>query len=323
MITIGKKARSSLLTVIFDNLTWFLLLVSLVAMLFLSDSFFSWTNLENLAQNSTLLGMLVIAETLVLLTGKIDISIETTMAFSALVGALAAKAGVDPALAILICLAVGAVIGAINGFFVVYMGTDPFMQTLAMSIVFRGLMLVCTEGLTIFRLPDGYRIFGDTSVFLIPTPIILLLALYAVFSAVLGKTRWGRKLYLLGENPTAAAYSGINVKRLSFTAFFLAGVISAFAGLVASTRINSVHNALGSGIVFEVMAAAVMGGVSLQGGRGRLLGAFGGVLFLGCVTSILTWMRVDAYAVQTVRGCIILFALLMDAVQVNLRDTVE
>ncbi len=262
-----KPVRVSFLSMLFDNLTWFLLALSLVVMVILSDSFFSWTNLLNLAQNSTLLGMLVIAETLVLLAGKIDISIETTMAFSALVGALAAKAGVDPVLAMVICLSVGAAIGAVNGFFIVYMGADPFMQTLAMNIVFRGLMLVCTEGLTIFRLPAAYRVFGDTSIFLIPTPIVLLAALYAVFGSILGKTKWGRKLYLLGENPVAAVYSGINVKAISFTTFFVAGIISAFAGLVASTRINSVHNALGSGIVFEVMAAAVMGGVSLQGGR--------------------------------------------------------
>lgn len=144
--------------------------------------------------------------------------------------------------------------------------------------------------------------------------------MYGFFGHALGKTTWGRKLYLLGENPVAAAYSGVKVKSLTFNAFVLAGVISAFAGLVASTRINSVHNALGSGIVFEVMAAAVMGGISLQGGRGRLMGAFGGVLFLGCITSILTWMRVDAYAVQTVRGCVILFALLIDAMQTNLRS---
>jgi ribose/xylose/arabinose/galactoside ABC-type transport system permease subunit len=315
-----RSARASLFVLAFDNLTWFLLLVSLVVMLFLSNSFFSWTNMLNLAQNSTLLGMLVIAETLVLIIGKIDISIETTMAFSALVGALAAKTGVAPAFAIFVCLAVGAGIGMVNGFSIVYLGTDPFMQTLAMNIVFRGLMLVCTEGLTIFRLPEGYRIFGDTSVFFVPTPIMLLLALYAIFGYILEKTRWGRKLYLLGENQVAAVYSGINVRRISFGAFLIAGILSAFAGLVASTRINSVHNALGNGIVFEVMAAAVMGGISLQGGRGRLAGAFGGVLFLGCVTSILTWMRVDAYAVQTVRGCVILFALLIDAAQLNLRD---
>lgn len=160
-----RGARISVINLLFDNLTWFLLCVSLLCMVFLSDSFFTWGNLLNLAQNSTLLGMLVVAETLVLITGKIDISIETTMAFSALVGALAAKAGVDPVLAIAICLAVGAIIGAINGFFIVYMGADSFMQTLAMSIVFRGLMLVCTEGLTVFRLPDGYRVFGDTSIF--------------------------------------------------------------------------------------------------------------------------------------------------------------
>jgi ribose/xylose/arabinose/galactoside ABC-type transport system permease subunit len=310
------------LKIVYENLIWFLLALCLIVMAFISNTFFSKQNLINLAVNSTALGLLVIAESLCLIVGKLDISIESTLAFSALMGALLVKSNVNPVIAMFAVLAVGAVIGLINGASIVLLGANPFMQTLSMNIIFRGLMLVFTGGVTVFRFPDSYRVFGDTEVLGIPTPIILLVLFYVFFIILLQKRTWGRKLYAVGSNERAAFISGINVKKMNTQVFVLAGLLSAFAGLIASTRFNGVHNNLAKGQVFEVFAAAVMGGISLTGGRGKLIGAIGGVLFLGCITSILTWLRVDPFVVQTTRGCIILLAILIDAMKNRLREKI-
>ena len=318
----NNKRVDFVIKLIDEYLIWIILLMSLIFVTLISSSFFSKRNLINLTMNATVLGILVIAESLCLIVGKFDISIESTLAFSALIGALMVKSNVQPFITIITVLAVGTGIGLINAVFIVKVGVNPFMQTLSMNIIFRGLMLVLTKGVTIYGFPKGYRIFGDTKILGIPTPIILLIALYAFFIIILQKREWGRRLYATGSNERAAFLSGVNVDRVNMQVFILAGLLSAFAGLVVSTRFDSVINNLAKGQVFEVFAAAVMGGISLSGGRGKLLGAFGGVLFLGCITSILTWLHVSPFGVQTTRGCIILFAIVIDAIKIKIRERV-
>ncbi|HTY46337.1 MAG TPA: ABC transporter permease [Methanomassiliicoccales archaeon] len=309
-----------LFAIVDDYLIWILLVVSLLGMGLISRTFFSLQNLVNLLMNSTTLGILVIAESLCVILGKLDLSIESTLAFAALVGALMVKANAPPALAIIVVILIGVAVGAINGIFVVSLGVNPFMQTLSMNIILRGLMFVLTKGITVYGFPDGYRLFGDTSLLGVPTPILLLALLYALFLVLLHKRQWGRQMYAAGSNPRAAFLSGINVGRLNVLAFILAGALSAFAGLVISTRFDAVTNTLARGQVFDVFAAAVMGGIALSGGRGSLIGAVGGVLFLGCIASILTWLRVSPFGVQTVRGCVILLAIVLDALKNKLRE---
>jgi ribose/xylose/arabinose/galactoside ABC-type transport system permease subunit len=321
--TVQQGRSSAMLRRLFDNVIWLLLGLILVIMGILAPAFFSLTNLITLAQNSTILGLMVIAESLCLIIGKFDISIESTLAFAALIGAMLVKAGVSPAPAMLVVVAIGALIGLVNGVGIVLLGANPFMQTLSMNVIFRGLMLVLTGGVTIFNFPAAYRVLGDTAPLGVPTPILVTVLFYAVFVLMLQRRRWGRHLYAIGTNEKAAVVAGINVRGISVQVFVLAGAIAAFAGLIASTRYNGVPNLLAKGMVFEVFAAAVMGGISLQGGQGRLLGAVGGVLFLGVVTSILTWLRVDAFVVQTTRGIIILAAILIDALKDKLQKRIS
>lgn len=316
----GMDLRYILLKVADEYLIWVLLLLSLLVVSVVSKGFFSKENLINLAVNSTILGILVIAESLCLLLGKFDLSIESTLAFAALMGAILVRKNVNPFVAMFVVLSTGAAIGLLNGVFIVRLGVNPFMQTLSTNIIFRGLMLVFTGGVTLFNFPDAYRVLGDTKILGIPTPIILLAGLYVFFIVLLTKSRWGRRLYLTGSNERAAFASGIDTKKVNVQVFVIAGLLAAFAGLIASTRFNGIDNNLAKGQVFEVFAAAVMGGVSLYGGRGSLFGAIGGVLFLGCVSSILTWFRVSGFMVETVRGCVILVAILLDAFKNRLRE---
>jgi len=318
---INSKSKFFWFKIIDEQLIWILLVLLFLITTAIIPKFFSLQNIINLALNSSILGLLVIAESLCLLIGKFDLSIEATLAITALIGAIMTnKMGFNPILTWVVVLALGAIIGLFNGVLIVKVGVNPFVQTLSMQIILRGMMLVLTGGITIFPLPQLYRIFGATKIFNVPTPIIILVLMYAFFIIILEKRQFGRFIYATGSNAEAAYTSGVNVNRINIIVFTLSGLISAFAGLVLSGRLNAVDNNFAKGMVFEVMAASVIGGISLAGGRGRLLGAMGGVLFLGMVGSVLTWLNVQPFMVETVRGIIILVAVVIDAIKNKVRE---
>jgi len=316
----NSKGKFFWFKIIDEQLIWILLVLLFLITTAIIPKFFSVQNIINLALNSSILGILVIAESLCLLVGKFDLSIEATLGVTALIGALmTSRMGFNPVLVWVIVLLLGAVIGLFNGVLIVKVGVNPFVQTLSMQIILRGMMLVLTGGITIFPLPKLYRIFGATKIFNIPTPIVILVLMYIFFIIILEKRQFGRFIYATGSNPEAAFTSGVNVNLINILVFTLSGLIAAFAGLVLSGRLNAVDNNFAKGMVFEVMAASVIGGISLAGGRGRLLGALGGVLFLGMVGSVLTWLNVQPFMVETVRGIIILVAVVIDAVKNKIR----
>lgn len=323
LIEIQKSRKFFWFKIIDEQLIWILLLFMILITSILIPSFFSIQNFLNLVTNSTILAILVIAESLCLILGKFDLSIESTMGLTALVGAILVRyQGFNSYLTWLIVLVLGVAIGLFNGVLIVKLGVNPFVQTLAMLIILRGAMLILTEGITIFPLPDNYRVFGATMVGRVPILVIILIIMYAFFIIVLERRQFGRILYATGSNANAAFISGINVNKLNIIVFTLSGLIAAFAGIVLSGRLNAVDNYFGKDMIFEVMAAAVIGGISLTGGRGRLLGALGGVLFLGLIGSMLTWLDVEPFWVSTVRGMVILLAVIVDAGKNKLREKV-
>jgi simple sugar transport system permease protein len=304
-------------------LIWILVALSIIIMTSISSHFFTGKNLLNLALSSSVLGIMVIAASLPFLIGKIDLSIESTFAFAALVGGMMVKGGSNPYLAMFVVLLVGLGAGLINGVFIVYIGVNHFVQTLSMNIILRGMIFLLSGGLPFHDFPDRYRIIGASTIGGIPTPIIILIVFYLLFILLLQRTRWGRKLFATGQNANAAFVSGINVNRLTIQVLVLSGFISAFAGLIISTRLNAIDYNVGIGYVFDIFAAAVIGGISLSGGRGSLIGAIGGVFFLTVVSSILTWLNLSIYWVETTRGFIILFAVWLDAFKNKLRLAVQ
>jgi ribose/xylose/arabinose/galactoside ABC-type transport system permease subunit len=321
--TTTRRLRSSqvdrTLRFIDQYLIWILVLMSVAIMGTISTRFFSGKNLLNLSLSSSVLGIMVIAASLPFLIGKIDLSIESTFAFAALIGGMMVKGGANPYLAMAAVPLVGLTIGLVNGLFIVYLGVNHFVQTLAMNIIFRGMIFMLSGGLPFHDFPASYRLIGASSLLGVPTPILILVAFYLLFILLLQRTRWGRRLYAMGQNTSAAYFSGVNINRSTVIVFALSGVISAFAGLIISTRLNSIDYNVGVGYAFDIFAAAVIGGISLSGGRGSLIGAIGGVLFLTVVSSILTWLNLSIYWVDTTRGFIILFAVWLDAFKNRLR----
>ena len=285
-----------------------------------SDAFLTADNLLNILQQSSELSVVVIAESLILIAGKFDLSLESVVGLSPMLGAwLIVKdtevggsgLGLNGFAAILIVLASGAAIGVVNGFLVVRMRLNAFIVTLAMLILLRGITLGLTNGKTLFGLPPEFLYLGTAKWAGVPVSIWIAALLYLLFGLFLRYHRTGRAIYAIGGNAEAARAAGIQVERVTWGVFVVGGLLSALAGLMLTGRIASVVTTQGQNMIFYVFAAAVIGGISLNGGRGRLLGALTGVLLLGILQNVLTLAQIAAFWIDAAYGAIILVALIL------------
>ncbi|MCO1579068.1 ABC transporter permease [Crossiella sp. SN42] len=286
-----------------------------------NDRFLTTDNLVAVLGASAALAMVVLGETLVLLTGKFDLSLESTVGIAPAVGALLAipaASGIgwfdDPLpawLAILAGLVVGAVVGLFNGFLVVKLQLNAFIVTLAMLIILRGLLVGSTEGKTLFQMPEAFFALATTTFLGLPISVWLAGIAYLVAGFLLRYHRIGRALYAIGGNAQAARAAGIRVDRIAWSVFVVAGVLAAIGGLIQTGYVGALSAGQGDRMIFTVFAAAVIGGISLDGGKGTLFGALTGVLLLGVVDNLLTAAQVPSFWIQAVYGAVILGALML------------
>jgi ribose/xylose/arabinose/galactoside ABC-type transport system permease subunit len=315
--------------VLLDNLIWILLLGTVVLFSLLTDRFLTQTNITNIFIHGAVLGIAVIGLSFTLLTGNFDLSIESTIGFTALVGAwLVSPAGgiahgsgwgVFPIIAVVVMLLVGLGIGWINGALITRAKMNNFIVTLAMLLILRGIMLGFTQGETIAQLPDGFKALGHDKVGAFPLSVVTLLAAFLIAHIVTTYRPFGRDLYAVGGNRDAALAAGIDPDRRIRQVYLISGALAALAGLTLAGRLGVVVAGLGEGMIFEVFAAAVIGGISLQGGRGTMIGALGGVLLLSTIDSGLNLMRVSSFWIMAVRGLVILVAMFIDAQKIRYR----
>ncbi|GAA2988295.1 ABC transporter permease [Streptosporangium longisporum] len=276
-------------------------------------------NLINILQTMSEISLLVLAQTIVLVAGRMDLSLESTFGLAPGVAAWLTVAvgsgaglGVLPGVwAIPVTLAVGALIGAINALLIVRFGLNGFIVTLGMLIVLRGLLTGISGGQTFFNLPPSMLYLGSALWLGVPASIWLCLLLFAFGVVLLGFTRYGRALYAIGGNVDAAKAAGIRTGRVLWTALVGASLLAALGGLLLSGRLASVAAGQGDGAIFTVFAAAVIGGVSLNGGKGTVFGAFTGILLLYMIQNVLTLAGVPAQWIQALNGAIILIALIL------------
>src|SRR5713101_9410778 len=276
-------------------MNWFreLTLVPVIVVLMIAGAvvnpvFFTSSNLINVAEGGSALGMVVVAETLILLTGKFDISLQGTYGLAALLGAwlIAPRASeglgleLNPWLGILIVLLVGLIVGTFNGFLVIKANFNAFIFTLAMSILLTGLQLGWLGGKTVYHLPEVFIYLGAESWFGVPVAVWVTLATFFVAAWFLRYHRVGRAMYAIGGNLEAARAAGIRVDQIRIGVFMVASVLAAVGGLMQAGYVTVVTAGQGSNLIFEVFAAAVIGGISLEGGRGRIIGALTGVILL-------------------------------------------
>ena len=302
------------------NAVWIVLLFTTIAFVAVEPRLLSVRIFINVLEHSSILGILVIGMIFCLLAGRFDLSSESTLGFTALVGAWMVSTNpffgsgwqLPPALVIVLMLGMGAGVGCLNSFFIIKLRVNAFIVTLAMLLALRGFTYVFTNANTMYDLPPSFAALGGYSIGgLLPVSVILFLGLFVLSQFVLSYTAFGRDLYAIGGNREAAFAAGIRVDRRTLTAFVLSGMLGALAAWVLAGRLQAVTINLGQGMVFEVFAAAVIGGVSLAGGKGTMMGPLGGVLLLGVITTGLSVMPISSFWVDAVRGVLILAAVVL------------
>jgi simple sugar transport system permease protein/ribose transport system permease protein len=295
------------------------IIVLLVVGALISPVFLSSANLINVLQQQTELSLLVLAEALILISGRIDLSLESTIGLAPAVAvALVAPTsgyglGTDwPSwTAIPVCLAVGALIGAFNGLLILKFRLSGFIVTLGMLIVVRGLQTGITGGESLSTVPDSFLYLGSVTWLTVPASVWICGILFLVGIVLLGYFRHGRSTYAIGGNVDAARAAGIRTNRVVWTVLILGSLLAAFAGILMTGHFGSVSADQGQNMIFQVFAAAVIGGISMDGGKGTLFGALCGVLTLGLIRNILTLAHVNGHWLDALNGVIILVALVL------------
>jgi simple sugar transport system permease protein len=289
---------------------------------FVNPVFLSSSIIINILQNMSEIGLVVLAEALVLVAGRMDLSLESTFGLAPGVAAwLIVPTGVTHGLGLLpawtgvpVTLAVGILVGSVNGLLIIRFKLHGFVVTLGMLIVLRGLLTGISGGQTFFGLPDSMLFLGTTQWLGVPVSVYVCFLTFIVGILVLGYTRTGRSLYAIGGNVDAARAAGIRTDRVLWGVLIVASTLAALGGLMYSGRLASVAAAQGNGYIFTVFAAAVIGGVSLNGGKGTVFGAFTGILLLYMIQNVLTLAGVPAQWIGALNGAIILIALIVSRI---------
>jgi simple sugar transport system permease protein len=298
------------------------LAVLLVVGAILNSHFLTVSNIvTGIGQQSSALGVVVVGESLILLIGGMDLSLESTFGLAPMLAAWlivpVASFGdgllLNPYLGIAILLAVGAAVGLVNGLLIVRGRLNGFIVTLAMTILLAGIQEGIVKGQAPFNLPTAFGYLGSAQLGAVPVSLIVAAVIFVLTGLFLRYHRLGRAIYAVGGNREAARAAGIKVNQVRIGVYVAGSVLAAIGGLMEAGRVSSVTptQGYGEGIIFPVFAAAVIGGVSLQGGRGNMVGAASGVILLGVVQNILTLENAPNYWIDAIDGGVILLALIL------------
>lgn len=290
------------------------LLLIVVIISVMSPNFLTLNNLLNVLRQVSINALIAFGMTFVILTGGIDLSVGSILALTGAVTAGFLASGMDPMLAMFLGLLLGAILGAINGIIISKGKVAPFIATLATMTIYRGLTLVYTEGKPISGLGDSlsFQLIGKGYFFGIPVPVITMAIAFGVLYFVLKKTTFGRRVYAVGGNEEASRLSGIKVDRIKVYVYALTGTLAALASLILTSRLNSAQPTAGNMFELDAIAAVVLGGTSLTGGRGWIVGTLIGALIIGVLNNGLNLIGVSSFFQQVVKGAVILVAVLLD-----------
>lgn len=283
----------------------------------LSDAFFTSSNLMRIMLNVSAIGVMALGECLVIVIGGIDLGVSSVFALSGVTaGMLISRVGIGVPEAVLIALAVGGLIGAVNGFLILKTGLTPFIATFGMLSVIRGLAYALSGGYTISVYNRSFTAIGMHNVGgTVPVPVIIFIVLTVVFQVFMKKTASGVRLYATGGNPAAAAYSGIRTGWVKFSAYVICGILSGAAGVMSAAKLGMAVSTAGMGYEMDVITAVILGGVSFKGGVGSAVGVAIGAVVMGIIRNGLLIMNVSAYYQTLIIGLVILFVVSLDALR--------
>jgi len=282
-----------------------------IVLTILSDRFLTTGNIVNILRQSTINGIIAIGMTFVILTAGIDLSVGAVLALATVVAADLMQQEIAMPLAVAVGLGLGALLGLVNGVIITKAKVPPFIATLGMMTVARGLALTYTQGRPITGLPESFRTLGTGSIGPVPMPIVIASVAFILAYFLLTRMRTGEYIYAIGNNPVAARYAGINVDRNIMFVYASAGLLSAVAGMILVARLNSAQPTAGLGYEFDAIAAVVVGGTSFTGGQGGLGGTLLGVLVIAVLNNGLNLLNVSSFYQPVVTGVVIALALLL------------
>lgn len=319
------KTKRKLQLICLDNLIWVLIIFIVFINSFFVPKFLTTRNIINIFYHSAALGLLVLGQGIVLITGNIDLSIESILAFAPGVAILICNTyfpGISHIIQILLIIIFGIIIGLLNGLLITKFKMNALLETLSMNIILRGSVLFLLP-FSITRLPSkltylgGARTFGN-----IPVAVLVSLGIFFLFIVIMHKTRLGRFLIATGGNPKASYIAGINTTKMVVYSFIISGLLGASAGILTVGRQGLVSNQMGNGLGIISIAGAILGGVALTGGIGTVFGMLGGVLLLSIFDNSLNLLAVDVYLVAIFKGILILLAIILDSLKSTVRISI-
>ncbi len=278
----------------------------------LTPHFLTVSNLLNVAQQTTIVAIIAVGMTFVIITGGIDLSVGSVLAFSGVTMATMLQKGVPLGIALLVGLGAGLLCGLLNGLLITIGRLPPFIATLGMMSVARGAALVFTGGRPVSGFSDTFRQIAVGEIFHIPAPVIIMLAVYLIAHFVLTKTKLGRYTYAIGGNEEATILSGVNVRLYKTMVYGLCGMLSGLAAIILTARLNSAQPIAGMMYELDAIAATVIGGTSLTGGEGTIFGTLIGALIIGVLRNGLNLLDISSFVQQIVIGAVIIVAVLFD-----------
>lgn len=304
------------------------LLLMIICMTFLSDNFATSDNLFNVLRQVSVNLCISVGMTMVILTGGIDLSVGSILAFSGAVGAGLLRNGIslqgsDTFIGftflgcVIAALLVGGLLGFFNGLMITRFKVPPFVATLAMLTIARGLTMLYTNGHPITGLGSEFTFLGTGWFLGVPMPVWVALIIIVVFIFLIRKSKTGRYIYAIGGNERATMLSGININKVKITVYTLTGVLCAVAGLLVTARLDSAQPNAGTGYELDSIAAVVIGGTSLSGGKGTIVGTIIGALIIGVLNNGLVLLNVSPFWQQVIKGLVILLAVILDRMNVK------
>lgn len=303
-----------------SELTTVIALIILMAVItIINSNFLTANNLLNLLLQVTSNALIAFGMTFVILTGGIDLSVGSILALSSALTAGLLGSGMPVTLAILISLILGCILGMMNGLLISYGKLAPFIVTLATMTIFRGATLVYTNGNPITKgLSDTFlfQFLGQGYIVGIPFPVIIMFIVFIILYVLLHKTAFGKSVYAIGGNEKAAYISGVKLNKVKIIIYSISGIMASISGLIITSRLSSAQPTAGASYEMDAIAAVVLGGTSLSGGKGRILGILIGALIIGVLNNGLNIIGVSAFWQQVVKGVVILIAVLIDRFKV-------
>lgn len=284
--------------------------ISLVAPQFLTAK-----NMYLVSRQISFVAIVALGELFVILTGGIDLSVGSTVGLSGMITGVALAAGVHPIFALPIGVLSGMLIGMFNGSVIAYVGITPFIVSLGALSMGRGLSLILTKGNPIIEMPSSFFFLAQSDLFGIPTPVIIAAIIAGIVHVTLTYTAFGRRIYAIGGNEQATALSGVDVKMIKLKIYAICGLLAGIVGVLLVARFNSAQPATGKGWELDAIASAVIGGTSLSGGVGTVLGLLIGATVMGVIRNGLVLMQVSAYWQDFIIGGIIVLAAVIDRIK--------